>query len=94
MLKDYDGDLAKVSLEPNKQKDMGYRWRILKNLFKFFKNPLGHLVWRYDYAVKQNRATPIFKIFVYSCIGAIFYQMHNRSKGNLIFFLNFYLFFM
>lgn len=90
MLKDYDGDLAKVSLEANKQKDMGYRWRLLKNIFKFFKNPIGHIVWRYSYAQTQNRATPIYKVFVYGCIGAIGFQMYRRSKGkaNYYFILN------
>lgn len=79
MLKDYDGDLAKVSLEPNKQKDFGYKWRLLKNIFKFTKNPVGHLVWRYSYALNQNRGTPIYKLIIYSCIAAMGYQMYKKS---------------
>ncbi len=83
-MKDYDGDLAKVSLEPNKQKDFGYKWRIPKNIFKFLKNPVGHLVWRYKYAATQNRATPIHKLVIYSCVAAIFFQMRRKSQGKYI----------
>lgn len=73
--------MAKISLEPNKQKDMGYRWRLIKNIFKLAKNPIGHIAWRYAYANNQHRAPPIQKILIYSCIAAIGYQMAERSKG-------------
>lgn len=79
MLKDNDGDLAKVSLEPSKQIDLGQKWRSLKNYSKFFKNPLGHIYWRTLYAHTQGRGgSPWNKLIMLNC-AAIFFMLTSRS---------------
>jgi hypothetical protein len=36
--------------------DPGQKYRTLKNMSRFFKNPLGYSVWRYIYAHNVNSA--------------------------------------
>lgn len=80
MLKDYDGDLAKVSLELKKHIDLGGKWRTLKNHAKFLKNPIGHVIWRLKYAANQNRAPNVWNMFVLANCFATFILLTIRSK--------------
>jgi len=57
-LKDYDGDLTKISLTMKKPYDPAQKWRTLKNLSRVYRNPIGFFVWRYLYAGKQGSAIP------------------------------------
>ncbi len=36
--------------------DPGQKWRSLKNISRFYRNPLGFMTWRYLYAVKNGNA--------------------------------------
>ena len=59
--------------------DTGYKWRFLKNYFKFFKNPAGLIVWRYEYAMAQNRATSLWNLGTSIIVFAIVWGMKNKS---------------
>lgn len=80
MLKDYDGDLSKLTLEIQKKNDFGYKWRLLKNYARFTKNPFGYLHWKLQYSIKQGRFTSPYNFVVYTCLLAIFLQLKNRSQ--------------
>jgi hypothetical protein len=82
LLKDSDGDLAKFSIEMNKPKDYGYKWRTFKNIARFVKNPTGFAFWRYLYRKKQNRAPLPGYIFLSTMLAASIYQtvQHAKSK--------------
>ena len=83
LLKDSDGDLAKISIENKKQLDSGQQWRFLKNYARVFKNPIGYAIWRFRYAHNQNRAPSLWYMFVGACLFAIFFQMKNKSKSKI-----------
>lgn len=34
--------------------DPGQKWRTLKNVSRFYKNPIGYTLWRYIYAASMN----------------------------------------
>jgi hypothetical protein len=42
--------------------DPGQKYRTLKNMSRFFRNPFGFMLWRHLYAVKQNRGLGYIKI--------------------------------
>jgi hypothetical protein len=61
LLKDYDGDLSKFSLNLKKPRDFGQRWRWFKTLTVFSKNPIGYTSWRWLYG--ENLGRPFLKIW-------------------------------
>jgi len=34
--------------------DPGQKWRTLKNISRFYKNPMGFMAWRYLYSVNMK----------------------------------------
>jgi len=79
--KEFDGDLAKLSLDMNKTPDHAQRWRLLKNITRFCRNPHGFITWRFIYAVNQNRGPNMWYIFVGGGIAAIFLGLAQRSQS-------------
>lgn len=80
MLKDYDGDLSKLTLDVQKKNDFGYKWRLMKNYARFIKHPIGYTHWKMMYMFNQGRLPSLWNIFVYSCLLSIFLQLKNRSQ--------------
>ena len=46
--------LFKIQLVTKKPYDPAQKWRTLKNLSRFYRNPLGFVIWRYIYAHKMG----------------------------------------
>jgi hypothetical protein len=44
-------------LNPKKPYDPAQRWRTLKNITRFLKNPIGYTFWRYYYAKNIGNAS-------------------------------------
>jgi len=80
LLKDYDGDLAKISINTRKPYDKAQRWRGLKNHVNVLKNPLGFYTWRRLYAENQNRGPKVWYSFVYVCLAGIVWNMARKSQ--------------
>jgi hypothetical protein len=38
--------------------DKAQKWRGVKNLTRFLRNPLGFALWRYQYAIKLGQNVP------------------------------------
>jgi hypothetical protein len=43
-------------LTTKKPFDPAQKWRTLKNITRFLKNPMGYTIWRYAYAKKLGNA--------------------------------------
>ena len=61
---------------------MGQKWRTLKNIAKFIKNPVGLMYWRYMYKLKQNRELNVYYTFFYVFIGSAAYFISQKCYGN------------
>lgn len=80
LLKQTDGDLAKISLDMKKDKDYGYMWRLNKNIARVFKNPIGFATWRYAYQLNMNRGLNPWTIFMLAGCFASTLQLAMKSK--------------
>lgn len=85
LMKDYDGDLSKFSLEIRKPHDRGQRWRTLKNLAAWARNPIGRFAWRLTYTANYNRFPSPWYMVTGACVTSIVLQM--AYKASSIFFI-------
>jgi len=61
---------------------------MLKNLARFYKNPIGFVGWRYHYAAKMNNAYSLWylisAVFIYSIVDQIGRKQESTYNNSLL----------
>ena len=46
LLRDYDNDVTKFANQLKKPRDEAQKWRTIKNIARFYKNPFAYIYWK------------------------------------------------
>ena len=87
--KQSDGDLTKFVMQSQKPRDVGQKWRVFKNIARFFKNPVGYMYWKSAPMHNQNRVRMIWAILLAQLYFnfVTYAAIKNQKEGAIKYFL-------
>eukprot|EP00356_Strombidium_inclinatum_P002192 CAMPEP_0170480814 /NCGR_PEP_ID=MMETSP0208-20121228/1502_1 /TAXON_ID=197538 /ORGANISM="Strombidium inclinatum, Strain S3" /LENGTH=209 /DNA_ID=CAMNT_0010753411 /DNA_START=12 /DNA_END=641 /DNA_ORIENTATION=+ len=85
LAKETDGDFTKFVIRTQKPRDMAQKWRMFKNISRFFKNPWGYTFWKVSTLSSQNRIRIMWGLLLYHLYQSfILYLVTKMKKESMI----------
>ena len=85
LLRETDGDFTKFAQDPKKPRDEAQKWRALKNIHRFYKNPFGYAYWKMDIFHQQNRVRLVWVCLIFHLYQSfLLYVMVKNKKERMI----------
>jgi hypothetical protein len=85
LAKETDGDFTKFVTKTQKPRDMAQRWRMFKNIARWFKNPFGYTFWKFAVLHSQNRVRYTWCILIWHLYSSFaLYMLTKNKKENMI----------
>ena len=85
LAKETDGDFTKFVNRTQKPRDMAQKWRMFKNIARFFKNPFGYTFWKVATLTNQNRIRFVWVLLIFHLYQSFaLYLLTKKKKENMI----------
>ena len=83
--KEHDWDMTRMAESKYKPRDNAQRWRMFRNIARFYKNPFGYVFWKAYATSAGNRIRGFYVIAAWNCVMTFFSYLHMKNtKEELI----------
>ena len=80
LARETDGDFTKFVNRTQKPRDNAQKWRMFKNIARFFKNPFGYTFWKIAQFNNKNRIRFIWSLLIMHLYQSFYLYLLTKTK--------------